>query len=95
MNENVLVGGDLMVNEIDATELFKLIQDGIDKEIFDDAKSWINIHLYNMTTLNPAAILAIKNTKAKQTYYWRKKEIDDLVNILNKLEELYKKRSSS
>ncbi len=82
-----------MFKTIDATELFKLTQEGIDKESFEDAKKWIIDNFNNKLKTDPECIISFINKKTNHTYYWSKKEIDDFVDTLNKLEELYKKRS--
>ncbi len=76
---------------IDAKELFEYVQKGIVTENFAQAREWIRDNIEPIFAENPDQIVGINNSE-NPTYYWKREDVDDFKSVLDKLEELYKKR---
>ena len=79
---------------IDAKELFEYVQEGIVTENFEDARTWIRDNLEPRFAENPDQIVGIKKAE-NQMHCWKREDIDVFKSVLDKLEELYKKRNKA
>jgi hypothetical protein len=76
---------------IDATELFQNVRNGIDTGDFSKAREWLKEKVDSKFADDPQKKVWIKNEK-KVVFEWNKSDIEEYKKVMNKLEELYKKK---